>query len=178
MAKLTSKKNLFVQITLISTLISFTFSQLLYSILGLVTETSFQIKAKSADGLPIKLFLNNQLVQTINSFSDNGYYYEYTHNTLTNNTSYIVELEYSGSRQALQKKSFKTPNFGNSNYTFGIMSSQSKPDDSLSYLRLWNRTTDAVLFLGGLSNDYYDEITQSELLTVYKEGKTLHIINL
>lgn len=164
-------KNFLLNLTLLSTLLSFAFSQVVYSILGLVTETSFQLKARSIDGLSIKLFLNNQLIQTLTSVSDNGYYYEYTHNTLTPNTAYTVELEYAGSKQNSQKKIFRTPNYGNSNYTYAFMSSQSNPEDSISYLRLNNRTTDALLFLGGISNDYYDEITESELHEMYQKGK-------
>jgi hypothetical protein len=155
------------------TLLSFAFSQILYSIVGLITETSFQLKAKSSDGLALKVLLNNQIIQTLNPVSDNGYYYEFDYNSLTNNTSYVLDLEYAGTIQTQQKKIFKTPNYGNTNYTFGILSSQSKIEDSLAYFRLSNRITDAIMFLGGISDDYYDEITESELQVMYEEGKKI-----
>ena len=73
----------------IFSLINICKSDIIYYLIGAVTDSSFRIKAKSTDGSPITVYLNDTDHGTMQS---NAQYYDYTVSNLSSNTSYILDF--------------------------------------------------------------------------------------
>lgn len=168
-----------VKIISIVSLINLASSQLLHSLVGLVTETTFQLKARSVDGLQISLQLNGlQLTPLDYSSQYNGYYYSLSYSGLTPATNYTLDVWYGGSQYTNQTKTFTTPNYGNagSEIYFGVTSNQKGTGEREVFSKMSTKYPNFVMFLGNI-DEYPSNIDKDEteyyydLQDNYKQGK-------
>jgi hypothetical protein len=139
-------------IIFLSLFISFTYSQLAYQLVGGVTESSFNIKAKGTTNTPISLYLNNTLYGTYNADSD--LYYDIQVTNLLSNSHYDININSNGVNSYL----FNVTTFPlqNQSLDFTFIATSTSKADSSSFVfdRIASKKMSFFMLLGNMhTND-------------------------
>lgn len=145
------------------------YSQLTYRLIGGVTESSFTIKAKSQDGSPVYLYMNNNLQGTYNS--DSFYYYTISLGNLTSSTVYNVNLMHNNILHPVSVKTFPKSTEKTSNLNFIVSSTSYSNSKSFIYDRIYNTTPNFFMMLGNIHNTFIDSTNWKDYESEYLKGK-------
>jgi hypothetical protein len=147
-------------------------SQLTYRLIGGVTESSFMIKAKSQDGTPVNLYLNNALQGTYNA--DSFYYYTISLGNLTSNTVYNVNLMHNNIQHPISVKTFPKSTEKVSNLNFIVSSTSYSNSKSFIFNRIYNNTPNFFMMLGNIHNSFVDSTNWKDYESEYLKGKQIN----
>lgn len=161
---------------LLSTLLS-AYTQILHLLYGVVTENSFQIKARTGDGktLTFKIGENTYDLNpidndTVHYLKNNDpesadYYYELSLNNLQPNTEYFVRVFYNN--VGITSFDRKILTLGRDTLRFSVLSYQEKVKNNEFYNRLMSKNPDYILFLGDIDDGYSSNSLKKEIKEMY-----------
>jgi len=168
---------------LLSALIFFSYftsiySQIIYSLVNWISDNSFQVKAKSKDGQPLSLTLNDYVLGSITPVANNGnYLYEKTFGiSISLNRENKLEFVYNNQVDSTQTKYLNRKNFTSSDpYKIIIASHLKSPKELASSILASEKNPDSVLFFGDISNKYSSDMEEDKLVEIFDNSKFLKL---
>jgi hypothetical protein len=143
-------------------------SDLVYFLIGGITDTSINIKAKTSETLAgkISIYLNNTIK---NTFSGQEYY-DMTVNGLTPNTNYAIGINYNGDKiSTVNVQTF--PIAGQSvDYNFVVGSYVYSKADTYIFDRMKTANPKFALILGSLFSDSVGSSESKDFQDAYLKG--------
>lgn len=152
----------------------FTHSQLSYHLIGGVTESSFNFKAKGKTNDALALYLNNTLIGTYNVDSD--FYYDIKVEGLNSNSYYDISLQINGVAvgNSLNVTTFPFQN-QTLDFTFAASSTSRRDSDSFIFDRIASKNPKFFMLLGNMHSKDKSSTDWKDYEEDYIEGKVKFI---
>lgn len=147
------------------------YSQITYFLIGGVTDTTFQMRAKSLDGASIGIFLNGNSKGSFSAGVD--FLYNITINNLTPSTTYSLGIDYVGAHFSTNRTvtTFPSANTTSGNFTFIASSNMAYKSTAFVYDKIIARSPRFFMLLGNAHDKDIHSSNPVDYENIYANGK-------